>query len=87
MVQSVDLGHLEAVVTRLVEIGRYSSKSEVLREGIRLLYQREKRLEALDAALARGLADVEAGRVRPAKDVLDRLKARYANMANDRGDG
>ena len=76
MVQSVDLGHLEAVVTRLVEIGRYGSRSEVLREGIRLLDQREKRLEALDAALARGLADVEAGRVRPAKDVLDGLKAR-----------
>ena len=62
MAHSVELGNLESVVTRLVESGRYNSKSEVLREGIRLLDEREKRLEALDAALARGLADVEAGR-------------------------
>ncbi|CAN7287519.1 type II toxin-antitoxin system ParD family antitoxin [Phyllobacterium sp. LjRoot231] len=85
MAHSVELGNLESVVTRLVESGRYNSKSEVLREGIRLLDEREKRLEALDAALARGLADVEAGRVRPAKDVFDELKARYTNMAKDRG--
>ena len=84
MAHSVELGNLEFVVTRLVESGRYNSKSEVLREGIRLLDEREKRLEALDAALARGLADVEAGRVRPAKDVFDELKARYAGMAKDR---
>ena len=62
MAQSVELGDLESVLNRLVESGRYNSKSEVLREGIRLVDEREKRLAALDAALARGLADVEAGR-------------------------
>ncbi|ATU90590.1 type II toxin-antitoxin system ParD family antitoxin [Phyllobacterium zundukense] len=85
MAHSVELGNLESVVNRLVETGRYNSKSEVLREGIRLVDEKEKHLALLDAALARGLADVEAGRVRPAEDVLNELKARYANMAKERG--
>ncbi|MBB3148280.1 antitoxin ParD1/3/4 [Phyllobacterium trifolii] len=85
MAQSVELGNLESVLNRLVESGRYNSKSEVLREGIRLVDEREKRLAALDAALARGLADVEAGRIRPLEDVFDELKTRYAKMAEERG--
>jgi antitoxin ParD1/3/4 len=85
MAHSVELGNLEAVVERLIKSGRYNSKSEILREGIRLVDEREKRLAALDAALARGLEDVEAGRVRPAQDVFDELKARYTAMAKERG--
>jgi antitoxin ParD1/3/4 len=53
MASSVDLGNLEGTVARLVASGRYNSKSEVLREGVRLVEEREKRLEALDAMLAR----------------------------------
>ncbi|UGY09692.1 type II toxin-antitoxin system ParD family antitoxin [Phyllobacterium pellucidum] len=85
MAHSVELGNLEAVVERLIKSGRYNSKSEILREGIRLVDEREKRLAALDAALARGLEDIEAGRVRPAQDVFDELKARYTAMAKERG--
>ncbi|SDP47813.1 antitoxin ParD1/3/4 [Phyllobacterium sp. YR620] len=85
MAHSVELGNLEAVVERLIKSGHYNSKSEILREGIRLVDEREKRLAALDAALARGLEDVEAGRVRPAQDVFDELKARYTAMAKERG--
>lgn len=84
MAQSVELGNLEDVVNRLVESGRYNSKSEVLREGVRLVEEREKRLAALDAALARGLADVEAGRVRPAADVFSELKEKYRRMSEER---
>lgn len=79
---SADLGQqLEAYVTQLVSTGRYGSKSEVLREGVRLLQERETRLAALDAALARGLADIEAGREVDADEVFDRLEAKYAAMA------
>ena len=85
MAQSVELGNLESVVNQLVESGRYNSKSEVLREGVRLVEERETRLAALDAALARGLADVEAGRVRPAEDVFNELKEKYRRMAEERG--
>lgn len=78
---SADLGRtLEAVVAQLVASGRYNSKSEVLREGVRLVQEREARLAALDAALARGLADADAGRVTPADEVFDRLEARYRAM-------
>ena len=84
MTQNVDLGNLEAVVTQLVESGRFESKSEVLREGVRLVEDREKRLAALDAALAKGLADVEAGRVKPLREVADRLLEKYQRMADER---
>lgn len=81
MASSVDLGaNLEQVVTGLVTSGRYNSRSEILREGVRLVQERESRLAALDAALAQGLADIEAGRIHPLEDVAAELDARYAAM-------
>lgn len=80
MAISADLGEvLEKVVTDLVENGRYNSKSEVLREGVRLVQEREARLRELDAMLAEGQADIDAGRVRDAEDVFDELLVRYAD--------
>jgi antitoxin ParD1/3/4 len=78
---SADLGaKLETFVAGLVETGRYNSKSEVLREGVRLIQDREAKLAALDAAIAKGLADIEAGRVKPAEEVFDRLSKKYRAM-------
>ena len=78
---SAELGQqLESFVAKLVESGRYGSKSEVLREGVRLIQEREARLAALDAAIARGLADAEAGRTTPAEEVFARLEAKYQAM-------
>ena len=72
---SAELGQpLEAFVARLVENGRYNSKSEVLREGVRLIQDREARLTALDAAIAQGIADEEAGRVHDAEEVFAELE-------------
>lgn len=79
---SADLGEpLEAYVASLVATGRYNSKSEILREGVRLIQERETRLAALDASIARGLADTAAGRVTSADVVFDRLDAKYRAMA------
>jgi antitoxin ParD1/3/4 len=84
MAISADLGsQLEAFVAKLVASGRYNSKSEVLREGVRLIQEREARLAALDASIARGLAD--AGRARPAKAVFDRLEAKLKAKARAKG--
>ncbi|ESW77361.1 hypothetical protein [Mesorhizobium sp. LNJC405B00] len=41
----------------------------------------EKRFAALDAALAKGISDADAGRVKPGDEVLDRLEAKYRAMA------
>jgi antitoxin ParD1/3/4 len=62
MASSARLGpRLEACVASLVASGRYRSRSEVLREGVRLVEEREKRLAALDAELQRS-------RLPPGKD-------------------
>ena len=75
---SADLGsQLESFVAKLVETGRYNSKSEVLREGIRLIQEREARLSVLDQALARGIEDAEAGRAKPLADAVARLERKY----------
>jgi len=80
---SADLGkQLESYIQQLVETGRYGSKSEVLREGVRLVQDRETRLAALDASIMRGIADGDAGRTKPASDVFDRLEAKYSAMAD-----
>ena len=82
MAISAELGsQLEAFVTQLVEIGRYNSKSEVLREGVRIIQDRETRLAAMHAAIERGLADADAGRVRPMGEVFDELDAELDAMA------
>ena len=75
---SADLGkQLEAYVQQLVESGRYGSKSEVLREGVRLIQDRESRLLALDVSIARGLADADAGRAQSAEEVFRRLAKKF----------
>lgn len=58
--------HQATLVEELVTSGRYQNASEVLREGLRLVEQREAedvyRLEALRAAVQVGAADIESGR-------------------------
>ena len=82
---SADLGEkLEAVVNDLVANGRYNSKSEVLREGVRLVQEREAALAKLHAALEVGIRDSEAGRTKPLEEVVERLSAKYRAMAKKR---
>ena len=58
--------HQAALVERLVDSGRYQNASEVLREGLRLVEDREAedkaRLKALREAARIGIADLDAGR-------------------------
>ena len=81
MPSSYTLGsHFETFVQNQLASGRYNNASEVVRDALRLLEEHERRLAALDASIARGLADVEAARVRPVAEVFDELEARYAGM-------
>ena len=82
MPENADLGQdLEAYVDELVRSGLYPSRDEVLKDGVRLLKQRDTRKRDLDAALARGLAQSEAGLGTPIEEVAERLKAKYSAMA------
>ncbi len=58
--------HQAALVEQLVQSGRDPNASEVLREGLRMVAQRDAediyRLEALRQAAQEGMADIDAGR-------------------------
>lgn len=83
MAISVDLGrNLEAVVGDLVATGRYNSKSEVLREGVRLVQEREARLATFDAAIMEGVAEADAGQLIDAEVVFDGIEAELRAVLN-----
>jgi antitoxin ParD1/3/4 len=60
--------HHESIIDQLVKSGRYQNASEVLREGLRLVEQREAedaaKLKALRDAVQVGLDSVAEGRFR-----------------------
>src|SRR6201986_1489118 len=70
MATSYSIGkHFEELIATLIESGRYATASEVMREGLRLVEEREQRrqakLEALRAEIQKGF---DSG---PAEDVGD----------------
>lgn len=73
----IELGKLEETVEELVESGRFSSPSDVLQEGVRLVAERERLLRSIDAGIEEGLADLDAGRTHSATDVYARLMTRF----------
>jgi antitoxin ParD1/3/4 len=81
MPSSYTLGtHFEAFVQTQLASGRYNNASEVLRDALRLMEDRDRRLTVLDVAIARGLTDAEAGRVHDLDEVFDELEAELAAM-------
>lgn len=52
---SITVGeHFDSFIQKQIETGRYSSTSEVVRAGLRLLEQEEEKLKALRQALIEG---------------------------------
>lgn len=80
---------LEQIVRLKVESGLYNSSSEVVREGLRLLQQRdqmrERKLEALRQEIQKGIDDLEAGRVRDGGEVMAEFKSRLFDMKERNG--
>ncbi len=65
------------LIREKVDRGAYASNSEVIREAMRGWMERENRLAALDAAIARGVADAQAGRVQDVETVRQELGKRF----------
>lgn len=61
---SLSLGkYWEAFIKQKIETGRYGSASELIRESLRLLEERETKLETLRAALIEGEQSGSAGKL------------------------
>lgn len=81
MASSVNLGEqLESFITDAVRKGRYGSRSEVLREGVRLVQEREALMARAMAELRQGIDDIEAGRSEDLDAVAGRLRGKYQAM-------
>jgi antitoxin ParD1/3/4 len=78
--------HFEEFIKSQIQQGRYASASEVVRDGLRALEDREKframKLEALRAEIQKG---ADSGASIPAEEVFDRLRAKYERMERDHG--
>lgn len=86
--------HQQELVDDLVQSGRYQNASEVLREGLRLIEQRERReeakLKALRQAARQGWSEVSAGRFADVADgeleeFIGQLGRRAAQRAKTAG--
>jgi antitoxin ParD1/3/4 len=75
--------HFEAFVKDQVQQGRYASASEVIRDGLRALQEREQirtaKLDALRAAIQQG---VDSGPGIPAEEVFADVRARIRKVAD-----
>ena len=82
MAGSYELGsQLSLFVDDLVAAGRYNSKSEVVRQGLRLLQEREQlRQIKLDEVRKAFQDGINSGRGAMAEAVFDSLEAKYAAM-------
>ncbi|MBL8579512.1 MAG: type II toxin-antitoxin system ParD family antitoxin [Mesorhizobium sp.] len=79
---NVSLGQRwEDFVAKAVEDGRYGSASEIVREGLRLVEEREAKLAALRQTLK---AAIERGGSHTDEEVAAAVKTRLANLASER---
>jgi antitoxin ParD1/3/4 len=66
---------LEQLVQNKVQSGRYNSASEVVREALRLMEERDLRKEEIRKKIAEGLESQRLGRLVDGEVVFDRLEA------------
>ncbi|WP_166144661.1 type II toxin-antitoxin system ParD family antitoxin [Methylosinus sp. RM1] len=70
---------LEQLVHQKVQTGRYTSASEVVREALRLMEERDRleawRKDEIRAQIAAGLESLRAGKGEDGEDVFHRLEA------------
>jgi len=69
---------LKAFIEREIASGKYRSEEEVLSAGLRLLQERERKLEALQADLLEGVSELERGERLSGKEVFRELREHVA---------
>ena len=69
--------HLDKFVGQQVETGRYRSASEVVREGLRLLEQREAQVQNIQNALDEGFASPITDGPEAMKRIFNRIQKHY----------
>ena len=73
--------HFESFIKQQIEKGRYCSASEVIRDALRLLEEREEFRETQINSLRRQIQEgKESGPGIPADKVFDRLEAKYGKL-------
>lgn len=76
--------HLDALVQDKVVSGRYQNASEVVRDALRLLEERDaetqKGVDAVREKIAAGLASLERGEFEEGEGVFARLRKRSASF-------
>ena len=77
MASSYSVGkHFEGLIQTLIESGRYATASEIMREGLRLVEEREQQREAKLAALrAEVQKGLDSGPAEEVGDMFERIKA------------
>jgi antitoxin ParD1/3/4 len=64
----------EAFIDEAVKSGRYASRAEVIEEALLLLQRRDASSARLSADLARGVADIDAGRTYDLDRAFDQVR-------------
>jgi antitoxin ParD1/3/4 len=80
--------HFELFIKEQIQTGRYATASEVIRDGLRALEERETfralRLEALRTEIQRGSS---SGPGIPASEVMEALRAQVNRVIEEDSDG
>ncbi|GEO41609.1 antitoxin ParD1/3/4 [Skermanella aerolata] len=84
MPRSFALGsHFENFIDEQLRSGRYNNASEVVRDGLRMLEDRENLRQIKIAEIRRSIEESrQDGRTTPVDEVLIRLEAKYNGMSD-----
>lgn len=84
MADSVQLGTaFDEYIDSLVNSGRYGSRDDVFRQGIRLIQEQESWEDEAHRKITEGLAAADSGDVVDGEAFFDELQAKYRAMIPD----
>lgn len=69
---------LEQAISDVLATGRFASRDDLLREGARIVTEREMLRATLHAKIEQGLADADAGRMVPIEQVMEEMRMRWS---------